>query len=105
MNLKILSPALFTALIVAASVFAADYQASLGPMPLDDETKVVIAGRGEATATSDGKTLTVKGVFHGLIEAIYSALYKAVARAHRANLLTPALASVTRPAPNIAESR
>jgi hypothetical protein len=65
-NLKILSPALFTALIVAASVFAADYQASLGPMPLDDETKVVIAGRGEATATSDGKTLTVKGAFHGL---------------------------------------
>jgi hypothetical protein len=65
-NFKILSPALFTALIVAASAFAADYQASLGPMPLDDETKVVIAGRGEATATSDGKTLTVKGAFHGL---------------------------------------
>ena len=45
---------------------AADYQASLGPMPLDDETKAVIAGRGTATATSDGKTLTVKGDFHGL---------------------------------------
>ena len=26
----------------------------------------MIAGRGDATATSDGKTLTVKGNFHGL---------------------------------------
>lgn len=66
MSSKILAPALFAALVVAAPAFAADYQASLGPMPLDDETKAVIAGRGEATATSDGKTLMVKGVFHGL---------------------------------------
>ena len=50
----------------AAPTFAADYQASLGPMPLDDETKAVIAGRGEATASYDGKMLTVKGSFHGL---------------------------------------
>jgi hypothetical protein len=64
---NILAAALFAALVVAAPAFAADYQASLGPMPLDDETKAVIAGRGEATATSDGKTLTVKGVFHGLL--------------------------------------
>jgi hypothetical protein len=65
-TLKILAPALYAALVVAAPAFAADYQASLGPMPLDDETKAVIAGRGEATATSDGTTLTVKGAFHGL---------------------------------------
>jgi hypothetical protein len=51
---------------MAAPAFAADYQVSLGPMPLDDETKQVIAGRGAATATSDGRTLTVKGDFHGL---------------------------------------
>ena len=51
---------------VAAPAFAADYQVNLGPMPLDDETKLVIAGRGEATASSDGKTMTVKGNFHGL---------------------------------------
>jgi hypothetical protein len=63
-NFKILLPALLVAF--AAPVFAADYQAGLGPMPLDDETKAVIAGRGDATATSDGKTLTVKGNFHGL---------------------------------------
>jgi hypothetical protein len=52
--------------LMAAPAFAADYQVNLGPMPLDDETKQVIAGRGAATATSDGKTLAVKGDFHGL---------------------------------------
>jgi hypothetical protein len=51
---------------MAAPAFAADYQTSLGPMPLDDETKQFIAGRGLATATADGNTLTVKGDFHGL---------------------------------------
>jgi len=58
------------ALAFAASVtqaFAADYQTNLGPMPLDDETKLVIGGRGEATASSDGKTMTVKGSFHDLL--------------------------------------
>jgi len=54
------------ACLAAAPAFAADYQTNLGPMPLDDETKAVIAGRGEASASSDGKTLTVKGAFHGL---------------------------------------
>lgn len=52
--------------LMAAPAFAADYQVALGPMPLDDETKQFIAGRGTATATSDGKTLTVTGDFHGL---------------------------------------
>ncbi|HWY64039.1 MAG TPA: hypothetical protein VNX61_02415, partial [Rhizomicrobium sp.] len=52
--------------LLAAPAFAADYQTNLGPMPLDDETKAVIAGRGEAVASSDGKSLTVKGSFHGL---------------------------------------
>lgn len=51
---------------MAAPAFAADYQVHLGPMPLDDETKQFIAGGGAATATSDGKTLTVTGDFHGL---------------------------------------
>ena len=60
-------PCLTLALALAATpAFAADYQVSLGPMPLDDETKQFIAGRGQATASSDGKTLTVKGDFHGL---------------------------------------
>jgi CHRD domain len=53
-------------LLAAAPAFAADYQASLGPMPLDDETKATVAGRGDATASFDSGTLTVKGRFHGL---------------------------------------
>jgi hypothetical protein len=52
--------------LAASPAFAADYQVNLGPMPLDDETKQVIAGRGEATISSDGKTMTVKGSFRGL---------------------------------------
>ena len=56
----------FAVMALAAPAFAADYQTGLGPMPLDDETKLVIQGRGEATANSDGKTMTVKGSFHGM---------------------------------------
>lgn len=51
------------ALAFAAPAFAADYQTNLGPMPLDDETKAVIGGRGDATASYDGKTFVVKGAF------------------------------------------
>jgi hypothetical protein len=55
-------------LCVAAPVFAADrYQTNLGPMPLDDQGRLVIQGRGDATATLDGKKLTVSGTFHGLV--------------------------------------
>jgi hypothetical protein len=53
----------------ALPVHAADYVANLGPMPLDDETKVVIAGRGEARATIEGNRLTVSGEFGGLPSA------------------------------------
>jgi hypothetical protein len=52
--------------LMAAPAFAVDYQVALGPMPVDDETKQFIAGRGQATITSDGKTMTVTGDFHGL---------------------------------------
>jgi len=64
--LKFFAPALLAALAFATPVFAADYQTNLGPMPLDDETKFVIDGRGEATASYDGKTFTVKGSFRGM---------------------------------------
>ncbi len=57
---------LLLAMIVAAPLRAADYQADLGPMPLDDETKAVIAGRGEAEARLDGTHLTVSGRFRAL---------------------------------------
>jgi hypothetical protein len=52
--------------MAAMPALGADYQTNLGPMPLDDETKAVIAGRGEATASYDGRMLTVKGGFKGL---------------------------------------
>lgn len=66
MTPKCFAPALIAAIAIATPALAADYQANLGPMPLDDETKAVIAGRGEATASYDGKVLTVKGSFRGL---------------------------------------
>ena len=50
----------------ALPAFAADYRADLGPMPLDDETKAFIAGRGEATATIEKDRLVVQGRFRGL---------------------------------------
>ena len=69
MVLRRLRPLPVMALLLCGSVSAhaaSTYQAGLGPMPLDDETKAVIAGRGLATARYDGKTLTVKGSFKGL---------------------------------------
>ncbi len=66
MTSRFLTALPFAVLAFAAPAFAADYQTNLGPMPLDDETKQVIQGRGDATATSDGKSLMVKGSFHGL---------------------------------------
>ena len=70
MIFKLFAPALLVALaassIFGAPVFSADYQTNLGPMPLDDETKAVIAGRGDATASYDGKTFVVNGDFRGL---------------------------------------
>jgi hypothetical protein len=69
-TLRFFVPALlaaaFAAPVFVVPAWAADYQTNLGPMPLDDETKAVIAGRGDATASYDGKTMTVKGSFHGL---------------------------------------
>ncbi|HEU4548151.1 MAG TPA: CHRD domain-containing protein [Rhizomicrobium sp.] len=61
-------PALALVVMTGIPAFAAQssFQTNLGPMPLDDETKAVIAGRGEATAVLDGNTVTVKGSFHGL---------------------------------------
>jgi hypothetical protein len=52
--------------LAEGAAYSADYQTNLGPMPLDDETKAVIAGRGTATASYEGRVLTVKGNFRGL---------------------------------------
>ena len=62
------------AVLLSAPASAADYAANLGPMPLDDETKAVIAGRGDATAAFDRGTLTVRGTFGKLPSAATEAL-------------------------------
>lgn len=54
------------AMLLAGAAQAAEYRADLGPMPLDDETKAVIAGRGEVTAIVQGSRLEVSGRFKGL---------------------------------------
>lgn len=59
------APAL--AILLAIPARAADtYVANLGPMPLDQANNKNKLGRGEATATLDGKTLTLTGSFGGL---------------------------------------
>ena len=60
-------PAMAVTLLCGGTAFAADtYQANLGPMPLDEATKKNMLGRGDASATLDGKVLTVAGQFAGL---------------------------------------
>ena len=71
MGLKLLrrfaAAAMAAGLLYCSPAFAADtYQANLGPMPLDAANRSNMLGRGDATATLDGKTLTVSGSFAGL---------------------------------------
>ena len=59
------APAL--AILLTGPASAADsYVANLGPMPLDQANSKDKLGRGEATATLDGKILTITGSFGGL---------------------------------------
>jgi hypothetical protein len=59
--------ALLAAVAIAAPAAAADYQTELRPMPVDDETKAFIGGQGQARASFEGGTLTLKGTFDGLL--------------------------------------
>jgi len=52
--------------LLCGSAAGQTYQANLGPMPLDAATNANMLGRGEATATLEGKTLTLSGHFAGL---------------------------------------
>ena len=59
------APAL--AILLTGPAWGTDsYVANLGPMPLDQANNKDKLGRGEATATLDGKTLTITGSFGGL---------------------------------------
>ena len=54
-------------LLAASPVWAAGYEAELDPAPFDATNRAdVIGSIGNATATLDGSTLTVKGTFSNL---------------------------------------
>jgi hypothetical protein len=65
---RLAAPAILVgSLLCGGAAFAADtYRANLGPMPLDAANRVNMLGRGDATATLDGRVLTVSGTFAGL---------------------------------------
>lgn len=65
---RFLLPAMAASLLCGAAA-AQTYQANLGPMPLDEATKANMLGRGEATATLDGRSLSISGSFAGLPSA------------------------------------
>ena len=69
-------PMALVLLLSGPAVAAETYQANLGPMPLDQANRATKLGRGEATATLDGKILIVSGNFIGLSSpAIKAHLY------------------------------
>jgi hypothetical protein len=64
---RLAAVAVAVGILCGSPAFAADtYQADLGPMPLNAATKLNIQGRGDATATLDGKVLEITGSFAGL---------------------------------------
>jgi hypothetical protein len=58
--------ALLTAVGPGRLAAAEKYQIHLSPMPFTDATQPVMTGKGTATATLDGETLTIAGTFTGL---------------------------------------
>ena len=58
---------LIVGLSVCATVAAAEkYQVYLSPMPFNDATQPIMQGKGTASATLEGDTLTISGSFTGL---------------------------------------
>jgi len=52
--------------IPAHAVAAEKYQVYLSPMPFNDATQPIMQGKGTATATLEGDTLSISGTFAGL---------------------------------------
>src|SRR5215208_4333434 len=65
--------ALLTCVEPAILAAAEKYQIYLSPMPFNDATKPDMAGKGTATATLDGETLSIAGTFAGLASAAINA--------------------------------
>jgi CHRD domain len=57
---------LFAVTIPAAAQNEVRYKARLAPVPIDIAMRSTVAGRGSATASLKGTTLTVNGTFDGL---------------------------------------
>lgn len=56
--------------VAHASIIAAEkYQIHISPMPFNDATQPDMTGKGTATATLDGETLSIAGTFTGLASA------------------------------------
>jgi hypothetical protein len=51
---------------ISGAAAAEKYQAYLSPMPFNDETQPLMQGKGTATATLEGDTLSISGSFAGL---------------------------------------
>jgi hypothetical protein len=64
--LRLLAAPALVVLLTGPAWAADTYVANLGPMPLDQANNKDKLGRGEATATLDGKILTITGSFGGL---------------------------------------
>lgn len=65
--IKIRSVSVLIALLSLATLAAAEkYQAYLSPMPFTDATQPFMTGKGTASATLDGDTLSISGSFAGL---------------------------------------
>src|SRR5688572_25665620 len=67
---KCLQTAVVGILLLGSNVAAEEkYQVHLSPMPFNDETQPNMTGKGTASATLDGNTLSITGTFTGLASA------------------------------------
>ncbi len=66
MRIKIKATVLLTVLFLMPLAAAEKYQVYLSPMPFTDATQPIMTGKGSASATLEGDTLSISGSFAGL---------------------------------------